>query len=91
MSTLERAMLLSDSKFHYNNIKFIICTLLNNDYPAKFIFDTINSRLKYWCNKKIFSNNVPNDDTVSDRVSWFFYHILILRQRNFRRFVKTPM
>ena len=22
--------------------------------------------------KKIFSNNVPNDDTVSDRVSWFF-------------------
>jgi len=47
MDMLDRAMLLSDSKFYYNNIKFIMCTLLNNDYPAKFVFDTINSRLKY--------------------------------------------
>ena len=45
--------------------------LLNNDYPAEFIFDTINSCLKYWCNKKFLSNNVTNDDTDSDRVSWF--------------------
>ena len=61
---VEQSMLLSDPKFHCNNIKFIICTLLNNDYPAKFVFDTINSRLKYWFNKKFFINNVSNDDTV---------------------------
>ena len=67
MDMLNRAVLLSDPKFHYSNIKFIICILLNNDYPAEFVFDTINSRLKYWFNKKIFSNNILND--VSDRIS----------------------
>ena len=66
-------MLFSDSKFHYNNIKFIVCTLLNNDYPAKFVFNTINIRLKYWFNKKLFSNNIPNDDIIM--YLDFCYHI----------------
>jgi len=85
-------MLLSDPKFHYNNIKFIIYTLLNNNYPAKFVFNTINNHLKYWFKNFLviifFSNN---NDTVSDHghVSWFLLP-LILCQRNFRRFVKTP-
>jgi len=52
--------------------------LVNNQYSdiglmsSLFYFhDTINNRLKYWFNKNFFSNNVPNDDTVSDHAVWF--------------------
>ena len=90
MDMLDRVMLLSDPKFHYNNIEFIICTLLNNDYPAKFVFDTINNRLKYWCTKKFLVIMSQMMIRLVIVYLGFFYHILILRQRNFRRFVKTP-
>lgn len=57
-------ILFSDPQFHYKNIKFIIC---NNDYPAEFVFDTVNIRLKYWFNKKFFTANDSKDDTNIDR------------------------
>ncbi|KYN02856.1 hypothetical protein ALC62_06323 [Cyphomyrmex costatus] len=43
---VDRVILLSNSKFHFDNFCFIIKVLLENDYPLKFIFDNINSRLK---------------------------------------------
>jgi len=46
MSMVDRAFLLSHPKFHQKNLKFIIETFLNNNYPLKFIFDTIHERLK---------------------------------------------
>jgi len=51
---VDRALLLSHARFQRENLIFIINVLLNNDYPLKFIFDTINTRLKYitHCTKK---------------------------------------
>ena len=71
MDMLDRAMLFSDPQFHYGNIKFIICTLLNNN-PRQNLFLTWS--IKYWFNKN-FSNNVSNHDTISDRVPWFLLYI----------------
>jgi len=38
----DRAFLLSHPKYHQKNLELVINTLLNNDYPLSFIFDTIN-------------------------------------------------
>ena len=43
---VDRAFLLSDFKFHTQNLTFIINILLDNDYPLTFIFDTVNQRIK---------------------------------------------
>ncbi|KAG5344338.1 GBLP protein, partial [Acromyrmex charruanus] len=42
---MDRAIL-PDSEFYMKNLTLIINILLNNDYPLKLIFDTINKRLK---------------------------------------------
>ncbi|KYN15805.1 hypothetical protein ALC57_11960 [Trachymyrmex cornetzi] len=47
MGMLDRVMLLSDPKFRYKNIKFIINTLLNNDVLPKF--DNKNVLYKLFC------------------------------------------
>jgi len=44
---VDRALFLSHPRFQRDNLIFIINNLLNNDYPLKFIFNTINTRLKY--------------------------------------------
>jgi len=59
----DRAPLLSHSKFHKKNLRFVIDTLLNNDYPLNFIFDTINKKLKYHFKKYIRSNNNNEENT----------------------------
>ena len=45
-SLIDRTFLLSDVRFHTQNLTFIINILLDNDYPLSFIFDTINLRIK---------------------------------------------
>ena len=40
-------LLLSHPKFHENNLRFIVNTFLENDDPMKFIFDTLNFRLRF--------------------------------------------
>ncbi|KYN38111.1 hypothetical protein ALC56_07511 [Trachymyrmex septentrionalis] len=45
-SLIDRTILLSDVRFHTQNLTFIINILLDNDYPLSFIFDTINLRIK---------------------------------------------
>ena len=55
--------MLSNTKFHLDNLCFIIKVLLENDYPLNFIFENINNRLK----KIILANNrksVVNDNRV---------------------------
>ena len=47
-SLIDRTFLLSDFRFHTQNLTFIINILLDNDYPLFFIFDTINLRIKNW-------------------------------------------
>ncbi|KAG5321350.1 GBLP protein, partial [Pseudoatta argentina] len=45
INLMDRAIL-PDSEFYMKNLTLIINILLNNDYPLKLIFDTINKRLK---------------------------------------------
>jgi len=47
MGMVDRSFFLSHPRFHRKNLEYIITLLLENDYPLKFIFDTINTRLKY--------------------------------------------
>ncbi|KYN27592.1 hypothetical protein ALC57_02991, partial [Trachymyrmex cornetzi] len=42
----DKVFLISHPKYHINNFNFIIKTFLDNDYQIKFIFDTINLRLR---------------------------------------------
>jgi len=39
---VDRVILLSNPKFHFDNFCFVIKILLKNDYPLEFIFDNIN-------------------------------------------------
>jgi len=47
INMVDRAFLLSHPRFHHVNLRKIINILLDDDYSLKFIFDTIDTRLKY--------------------------------------------
>ncbi|KYN18102.1 hypothetical protein ALC57_09610 [Trachymyrmex cornetzi] len=50
---VDRVVLLSHPRYHSENIRHIMSILINNDYPTEFIFNTINSHLKFlFFNKK---------------------------------------
>jgi len=68
MGMVDRAILLSDPKFQHDNLCFIINVLLNNDYPLKFIFDTINTRLKSFSN--VLQQKNKNTESKDPR-KWF--------------------
>ena len=53
MSVVDKTILLSHTKFHEDNLRFIVNTFLENDYPVKFIFDTINFRLRFLLKRKL--------------------------------------
>jgi len=55
---IDRTVLLTHPTFHEKNLKNVIITLLNNGYPLRFIFDTINNRIKMLNNRK--TENVKN-------------------------------
>jgi len=60
---LDKVVLLSNPKFHLDNLYFIIKVLLENDYPLNFIFQNINNRLKKIIMTKN-RKNVVNDNRV---------------------------
>ncbi|KYN21604.1 hypothetical protein ALC57_06020 [Trachymyrmex cornetzi] len=72
---IDRAMLLSDEKFHKKNITFVINTLLRNDYPIEFIFDNISIRIKFLLSRRVqFEQNSSLNNNIDDdveRTSWF--------------------
>jgi len=71
---LDKALLLSDSAFHEKNIIFTINNLIENDYPFKFIFDTINNRIKNIFNRRISrKDKVVNDVDLTVKPSWLTY------------------
>jgi len=47
MGMVDRSFFLSHPRFHCENLKYFITLLLENDYPLKFTFDTVNTRLKH--------------------------------------------
>ncbi|KYN28371.1 Dipeptidyl peptidase family member 6 [Trachymyrmex cornetzi] len=71
-SLVDRALLLSNKEYHKKNINFIINTLLHNDYPIEFIFDTINNRIDN-IHKREFKiqKNKENNRDSENNVSWF--------------------
>jgi len=52
---IDHAILLSHPSFHHKSIKLCIQLLIDNDYPLKLIFNTINRRLK-----KLFVSSFSN-------------------------------
>ncbi|KAG5341193.1 ELOV1 protein, partial [Acromyrmex charruanus] len=64
---LDRILLLSHPKFHEKNISELIHTLLNNGYPLKFIFSTINNRIKTLENR---TNPDQNREEVLETTWW---------------------
>lgn len=72
MGMIDRCVLLSHPRHHDKNFKFIINTLMQNDYPPEFIFETINLRLKMLFNKQSQAiDNASNSLPGHERPSWF--------------------
>jgi len=93
MNMVDRAFLLSHPKFHQKNFNLIIDTLLSNDYPLQFIFDTISTRLKTLFKKRTKKQN--NEDlTNEDRKRWFvvpFIEKLTDKFKNIAKILKTKL
>ena len=53
-------MLLSDKEFHKNNLKLIVDTLEENDYPLSFVQEIINQRLLIFEQKTRLDRNWVN-------------------------------
>jgi len=62
---IDRIIGLPDPKFHNNNIKYIIKILLKNNYPLKFKFNTIRTRIKYHLHKHNNGNNDDNNKEIT--------------------------
>jgi len=57
-------------EIHQRNLKFIIETFLSNEYPLKFIFDTIHRRLKTLFSKRTKKQNADNSNGEGKK-GWF--------------------
>ncbi|KYN18349.1 hypothetical protein ALC57_09345 [Trachymyrmex cornetzi] len=86
-SLVDRAFLLSDYKFHSKNLIFIINTLLDNDYPITFIFETVNQRIKHLLKSKhvtqLTSTDISNN---KETVSWLTVPFIPFHTEKFKRF-----
>ncbi|KYN05241.1 hypothetical protein ALC62_03844 [Cyphomyrmex costatus] len=60
---VDRTFLSSDPKFHLKNFTHIIDTLLDNDYPIDFIFNTINSKIRTLIKNQFKTNNNVNNES----------------------------
>jgi len=66
------AFLLSHPRYHQKNLELL--NILLNNYPLSFIFDTINSRLKYLLRKRDFISKKKKERdimNVSYNTPWF--------------------
>lgn len=71
LGMIDRAFLLSDPKFHRKNFELIVNILFMNDYPAGFIFETINSRIKHLINLSKHTDTNNDTDTKNKKSPWF--------------------
>lgn len=83
---MDRAFLLSHPEFHVKNIKLIIGILLENGYPLKLIFNTINNRLSHLIN--ISNNNNSRKPNKDENVSYFTIPYLPPLTNNFKNILK---
>ena len=77
---------LSDAK-NTENLKFVINTLLENDYSLDFIFNTVNKRIHSLMKQKVETPIHSNNEIESDRTSWFsFIYIFYSLTEKFKQF-----
>ena len=91
-SLVDRAFLLSDFRFHTQNLMFIINILLDNDYSLTFIFDTVNQRIKNLIKNRYITHKVRADNVyINESVSWFTVPFIPFQSEKFKRFNKNDI
>ena len=80
MSVVDKMILLSHTKFHEDNLRFIVNIFLENDYPVKFIFDTINFRLRFLLKRKLLRQADPDIINNEKKTTWFTIPSIFLWQ-----------
>ncbi|KYN16034.1 hypothetical protein ALC57_11718, partial [Trachymyrmex cornetzi] len=87
---VDRAFLLSVPKYHKKNLIFVVETLLNNDYPVDFIFNTINERLKSLIYNKTSKQKVMTETPVEVvKKSWFLVPFVSKISEKFKDITKN--
>ncbi|KYN30706.1 hypothetical protein ALC56_15005 [Trachymyrmex septentrionalis] len=90
LSLIDRAFLLSDFRFHTQNLTFIINILLDNDYPLTFIFD--NQRIKNLIrNRHITHRGLADNVGTNESVSWLTVPFIPFHTEKFKRFNKNDI
>jgi len=85
MGLVDRAFFLSRPEFHLDNLKFIIRLLMENDYPLKFIFDTMNTRLRYLIRYRQ-KNTIKNPKETNCK--WFVVPYIRSISEKFKHIIK---
>lgn len=89
MNIVDRVVLLLHPKYHEKNLNFIVNTFLENDYPTKFIFDMINSRLKSLLKYKILKQ-ADSDNTKNEEITTCLqFHSFHIYMGNLKTSLKT--
>ncbi|XP_018406344.1 PREDICTED: uncharacterized protein LOC108782548 [Cyphomyrmex costatus] len=87
LSMVDRTYLLSHPRYHQENLSYIIETLLNNDYPMDFIFNTINVRFRYLMSGKNKLVDV-NGDSSTYLQPWYVIPFIPSISKGFKRISK---
>jgi len=85
MGMVDRVFIFSCSRFYLENLKFVIEVLLKSDYPLKFIFNTINSRLKFLLSNRFHRKT----DNNKDKNCWFTISFIQSVSNKFKHVVKN--
>ncbi|KYN22039.1 hypothetical protein ALC57_05571, partial [Trachymyrmex cornetzi] len=96
IGVVDRVFLLSHPRFHEDNLNWVIQTFLGNDYPMKFIFETLNRRLKALIRQKTGSqvNSGVGSETVDITPSWFimpYFPHLYNKFKNLTKYISVKL
>jgi len=83
---VDRAFFLSHPKYHQKNFNLIVEIFLLNIYPLKFIFDMINTRLKYLIFKH---THIQSNSKASNKPNrWFTITFISALSHKFKNITK---
>ena len=78
MIVVDKVFLFSNLKFHQKNFELIINILLNNDYPLKFIFNSMSQTIKYFIKNSNMMNKGNKKNVTSNKIKSFGLQSLLL-------------
>jgi len=61
----------SHPEFHTRNLNFVISILLENDYSLKFIFETLNDRIKKFKTIQLYGDKTSINIVEKEYIRWF--------------------